>query len=114
LFIHDEKARACTPVALDLVAFDTIIAVDRARSHDSIFGNNITANSRDGIYLYESSNNTISKNSITANNWGIYFYTSCYNNTIYHNNLINNTNQVDISYDSVNVWDDGYPSGGNY
>jgi len=83
-------------------------------NYNSIFGNNVTANSRDGIYLYESSNNIISKNSITANNWGIYFYTSCYNNTIYHNNLINNTNQVGISYTSVNVWDDGYPSGGNY
>ena len=84
-------------------------------SCDSIQGNNITANKGDGIYLYESSNNSISKNSITANDWeGIYFHTSCYNNTIYHNNFINNTNQVGISYDSVNVWDDSYPSGGNY
>jgi parallel beta-helix repeat protein len=84
-------------------------------TYNNISENNVTANSRDGIYLYESSNNIISKNSITANNGdGIYFYASCYNNTIYHNNLINNTNQVDISYTSGNVWDDGYPSGGNY
>jgi len=35
------------------------------------------------------------------------------NNSIYHNNFVNNTNQTD-TYNSVNVWDDGYPSGGNY
>ncbi len=83
-------------------------------SYNSIFGNSVTANNRDGIQLCGSSYNSIFGNSVTANNWGIYFYTSCYNNTIYHNNFINNTNQVGISYDSVNIWDDGYPSGGNY
>ena len=37
----------------------------------------------------------------------------CSNNILYHNNFINNTYQVQ-SYNSTNVWDDGYPSGGNY
>jgi len=40
------------------------------------------------------------------------------NNTIYHNNFVNNTAQAqDASVDSanpINVWDDGYPFGGNY
>lgn len=43
------------------------------------------------------------------------------NNRVYHNNFINNTKQVhDVSWDfpwippSINIWDDGYPSGGNY
>jgi hypothetical protein len=36
-----------------------------------------------------------------------------FNNTIYHNNFINNTYQV-FSSGLTNVWDDGYPSGGNY
>jgi len=35
------------------------------------------------------------------------------NNSIYHNNFINNSNQV-LGYGSTNRWDDGYPSGGNY
>lgn len=35
------------------------------------------------------------------------------NNTIYHNNFIKNTRQA-LSLDSVNIWDNGYPSGGNY
>jgi parallel beta-helix repeat protein len=89
-------------------------------SNNSVVGNNIT-NSYYGILLGYSSNNTISGNNITANNYyGISLYSSS-NNTIYHNNLIDNTQQVyDISLDhpelpnSINVWDDGYPSGGNY
>ena len=43
------------------------------------------------------------------------------NNSFYHNNFLNNGQQVyDSAWDnpevssSVNVWDDGYPSGGNY
>jgi hypothetical protein len=37
------------------------------------------------------------------------------NNKVYHNNFIDNKQQVFVSSDSLdNVWDDGYPSGGNY
>jgi hypothetical protein len=36
-------------------------------------------------------------------------------NTFYHNNFINNTQQVyNYASSELNVWDDGYPSGGNY
>jgi len=35
-------------------------------------------------------------------------------NRIFHNNFINNVQQNVYSSTSVNVWDDGYPSGGNY
>ncbi|UCE15827.1 MAG: hypothetical protein JSV12_08200, partial [Candidatus Bathyarchaeota archaeon] len=51
-------------------------------------------------------------NNITNNHNGIWLWLSS-NNTIYHNNLVDNTEQV-YSYNSTNVWDDGYPSGGNY
>jgi parallel beta-helix repeat protein len=81
-------------------------------SNSSISGNNITANNVCGIGLYSSSNNSISGNNITNNGYGIrleYFSSS----SIFHNNFVNNTNQA-YSYNSVNVWDDGYPSGGNY
>jgi len=58
---------------------------------DSIFfGNTILNNSNNGMYVYKSSNNVF-----------------------FHNNFIDNTNQVCIS-SSVNTWDNGYPSGGNY
>jgi parallel beta-helix repeat protein len=106
-------------------------------SNNSITGNNITANNRDGICLGYSSNNSITVNNITANNWdGIRLYDSSNdniitgnniaannwrginleyssNNSIFHNNFVDNAREV-YSYISVNVWDDGYPSGGNY
>jgi len=79
---------------------------------NSISGNNI-ANSNVGIWLEISSNNIISGNNIAnSNRYGIQLrYNS--NNRIFHNNFINNTFQV-YSIESANVWDDGYPSGGNY
>jgi hypothetical protein len=37
------------------------------------------------------------------------------NNVIHHNNFINNTTPVVINpVNATNIWDDGYPSGGNY
>ena len=79
----------------------------------SISGNNI-ANNCWGIELEYSSNyNSIYGNDITKNEYGIWLWNSS-NNRFYHNNF-NNTVQVvsTIPY-LVNVWDDGYPSGGNY
>jgi parallel beta-helix repeat protein len=81
-------------------------------SSNSISVNNITDN-EDGIYLESSSDyNTVFGNNIT-NNWdaGVYLWSSS-DNRFFHNTF-NNTRQV-YSQSSTNVWDDGYPSGGNY
>jgi len=78
-------------------------------SRNSIVGNSITDNNN-GIWIYWSSNNTISGNNITNNDCGVGLSS---NNFIYHNNFIGNAKQVS-PYGSANVWDDGYPSGGNY
>ena len=105
-------------------------------SNDSILGNTITANGGTGIHLESSCNSsTISGNTVTNNGYGIAIKYSCSSNRIfgnnitnngtgirlesssdnsfYHNNIMNNTNQV-YSYNSANVWNDGYSSGGNY
>jgi parallel beta-helix repeat protein len=68
--------------------------------------------------LFSSSNNTLTGNTASNNEYGI-----CYgktdvnynnsNNLIYHNDFVNNLQHVTIQ-NSVNTWDDGYPSGGNY
>jgi len=82
----------------------------------SIVGNTIAANGEAGISLgsgYSSHGNSIVGNTIAGNGEGI-FFSSCSNNNVYHNNFINNTVQVNSLWNSVNVWDDGYPSGGNY
>ncbi len=81
-------------------------------SSNSISGNIITNNEGCGISLSFSSNNDISGNSIKYNRYGINLYYS--GNIIYHNNFVGNTEQVDGTYRSSCVWDDGYPSGGNY
>jgi len=81
-------------------------------SNNTISGNNITANGWDGVYLYSSSNNTISGNNIKDNGYGVSSYYSS-NDRSFHNNFINNTSQVDTQA-TTDVWDDGYPSGGNY
>jgi parallel beta-helix repeat protein len=65
-----------------------------------------------GIYLHDSYNNSISGNKVTDNVWGIGLGNS-FNNTIYHNNFVDNTAQT-LSINSINIWDNGYPSGGNY
>jgi parallel beta-helix repeat protein len=78
-------------------------------SNCTVSGNNI-ANNMYGIYLgWGSSNNVFSGNLVTNNGWGIDFYSS--SNMVFHNNFINNVNQTGSPY--LNVWDDGYPSGGN-
>jgi len=42
-------------------------------------------------------------------------YGDCGNNSLYHNNIINNNpNAIDDCTLNPNVWDNGYPSGGNY
>ncbi|MFH0815875.1 MAG: NosD domain-containing protein [Methanobacteriota archaeon] len=66
-----------------------------------------------GIYLYTSVGNTVAHNTASSNNgYGIYLSFSN-SNTIYHNNFIDNMNQA---YDNTgtNLWDNSYPSGGNY
>jgi parallel beta-helix repeat protein len=67
-----------------------------------------------GVELWNTNSTTVSGNNITNNEYGVYLdYSS--NNKFYHNNFINNFEQVSIPlFGSSNVWDDGYPSGGNY
>jgi parallel beta-helix repeat protein len=81
-------------------------------SYNRVYGNVIT-DIEYGIGIEYSTNNNVTGNTITmANQYGIWFLRSS-NNSIYHNNFVNNTIQFYL-YESVNVWDDDYPSGGNY
>ena len=90
------------------------ILLGNRSSSNSICENNITANNSNGISLEFSSNNSVSGNTIAANNLGIRLGVSS-NNRFYHNHFINNSQQVSVSpSEFTNVWDDGYPSGGNY
>jgi len=78
-----------------------------------ISGNNIK-NTYHGFDFFRASYNNISENDVVDSAYGVYFYESP-DNKFWHNNFMDNTQQVYISGDSYpNVWDDGYPSGGNY
>jgi parallel beta-helix repeat protein len=104
-------------------------------SNNSIVDNNITANFATGIWLgYSSCNNSVVENNITKNNDGLQIYLSSFNNIsankiadnwdgiwlldssgniFYHNNFLYNRDHVS-SIVSTDIWDYGYPLGGNY
>ena len=80
--------------------------------NNTIRYNTITHNVRYGIVSQHSTHNIINNNIIENNHQGIHLQDSN-DNIIYHNSFVNNTLQVS-SENSANIWDDGYPSGGNY
>ncbi len=101
----------------------------------SIYGNNITTNSGDGVHLFASGCGSMHGNNIVDNDWGIWldeadgqiFENTITNNDhgiyatywctarVYHNNFISNTQQFDfLGWGGAVLWDDDYPSGGNY
>jgi parallel beta-helix repeat protein len=83
-------------------------------SDDNIIsGNLILNNDWNGIFINKFCNrNTIIENNFENNNYAGIAITDTSENKVYHNNFIKNRhNAYD---DSNNIWDDGYPSGGNY
>jgi len=83
--------------------------------NNNVSRNTIEANTVYGVWIhYRSEHNIVTENNIIANKkYGISIIQSSNNNLIFHNNFINNTHQTYTS-DSANVWDNSYPSGGNY
>jgi parallel beta-helix repeat protein len=89
------------------------ISLNSSTNYNSISRNNITANNV-GIFINAySSDSSIIGNSIVNNSVGITLSYSS-GNHIFHNNFINNTRQVNSYSPLLDVWDDRYPSGGNY
>ena len=84
------------------------------RSFNNYINNNDITRNYFGIELTESSNNNIAENNVTCS-WlaGINIRYSSGNNYIYHNNFVDNYHHVNLK-NSINTWDNGYPSGGNY
>jgi hypothetical protein len=62
-----------------------------------------------------SNNNSIVGNNITGGNdiYPTFFFSNSFQNRIFHNNIVGYPPSVSI-LGGANVWDDGYPSGGNY
>jgi len=84
----------------------------REAFHNIIAGNKFSNNKYGDIHLTsDSSDNYIIENTFTGDRDGVYVKDAS-GNYIYHNNFLGNReNAYD---DSVNSWDDSYPSGGNF
>jgi len=80
----------------------------------SVMDSNISDNYWGGIAYVDSSACSTYENSIENNvEYGIFLSNSS-NNSFFHNNFINNTNHVLLHGFNSNIWDDGYPRGGNF
>ncbi|MCD4735087.1 MAG: right-handed parallel beta-helix repeat-containing protein, partial [Bacteroidales bacterium] len=79
----------------------------------SIINNYIKYNGNNGINLNTASNCVVKENIIFNNqNYGLKIINNSVSNFIYQNDFINNGQNV---WDGcTNIWDNGYPSGGNY
>ncbi|MEM4713540.1 MAG: NosD domain-containing protein [Candidatus Bathyarchaeia archaeon] len=88
------------------------ICIDSGSHENNIFGNDVLANYF-GIYLWQCMNNTIHGNNVRKNHDGVLIGYSR-ENEFSHNNFIDNSQQVYVYSSDFNVWDDGYPSGGNF
>jgi len=96
------------------IVSDLGIKLSYSSSYNIIAYNNIT-NGFEGLSLIYSSNyNNISNNNIANNRYGIALHFDSSNNRFFHNNFINNTYPVDLFNAGTNIWDKGYPYGGNY
>jgi parallel beta-helix repeat protein len=87
-----------------------------AGSNNNSITRNIIFGNDPGITLGYSDHNIIACNSISWNSMGIEIQQVSNNNTIYHNNIVDNDIQAGGYHisESTNMWDYGYPYGGNY
>ncbi len=110
---------------LSVFEYDQIVVgIDVSGGNSNIISGNNLVNNWQGMTFSDTTQNLIVENSISSNSTdqggnsepgGMYFDSSS-NNTIYHNDFeINIGGEAkDSYYNSVNVWDDGYPLGGNF
>jgi parallel beta-helix repeat protein len=80
----------------------------------NVFNGNTVSNNLEGFYFSGGDSNSVIANNISDNiDCGIRLFSSSTNHVIHHNNIMDNGLQA---YDSgsTTLWDDDYPSGGNY
>jgi parallel beta-helix repeat protein len=83
-------------------------------SNNTLTGNDIIGHEWDGVVLYYgSSDNHLFNNYLANNHVGIEVYEGpTPDNMFYHNSFVDNF--VHVTPTSSGIWDNGYPSGGNY
>jgi len=91
----------------------SLLCSNASTVHSNTISNNTVGMDIGGM----STRNLVTDNLISNNReYGIgIYYLSSGGNILYHNSFIDNTKQVYKEYTiSPNIWDNGYPSGGNY
>ncbi|MEM2147669.1 MAG: NosD domain-containing protein [Candidatus Bathyarchaeia archaeon] len=85
-------------------------------SRNEVFRNNVANNSRYGIHVWwDGKYNIIYNNNIVNNSWAGIYLDRADENAIFHNNFINNGNNAIADPEAdLNLFDAGYPAGGNY
>jgi parallel beta-helix repeat protein len=84
-------------------------------TYNNLTKNLILNNNKYGIQLRQCHSNRLFENIVMNNQlYGIMMLYACHN-IIYHNSFVNNTmsKMIEPIY-CFSIWDDGYPSGGNY
>lgn len=118
--VCDNDIQNCVRMVGGFNAADGVFLQDSC-NNNVISGNNLSNNGKGLTIQGDSHDNIVFKNHIENNEQaGVdVSETSTYNNKFYHNSFIQNNRlndykwQVNIDH-RENVWDDGYPSGGNY
>ena len=93
-------------------SFSSLVPLTYRYAMHNILNGNYIENNHVGVYLVESRNNTLINNVISENEYGFQISNSS-SNSVYHNFLNNTFQVVAFGSISVNIWDNGYPSGGN-
>jgi len=99
----------------DVYTKDTFCGIELLSSNlTKVAGCKISSSMAYGVNIHDKSvNNTFVANTIANNSIGVSIADSASQyNTFYHNNFINNTSQASVM--SLNYFDNGYPSGGNF
>ena len=104
--------------AMNGISFDGIYV--NGGNSNVITGNTLVNNMEGMLFLHTSYNLVVGNDikltltrDIHSGTGGIYFGDAS-NNTIYHNNFWVNIGAQARTFDSSNIWDNGFPSGGNY
>ena len=104
----DERNR----IVNNLIANSTLGIHFGGYSHYNKISQNIIRYCHTGVSIDWSQYVTISENNITANKQGLVFFMLTGPNLVFHNNFVGNDWQA--STETLELWDNGYPSGGNY
>jgi parallel beta-helix repeat protein len=106
--------------SMDVISGNTIAANEEGialglTSGVTISENYVTNNSAAGIYLYNSSSNSVNRNSMETNHFGLQLENS-QSNVVYHNNFMDNSQAQAIVTPAGynNTWNNSYPSSGNH